>query len=379
MKSSARQRLTALVASAAAVAAAGATLPASSADARQAEGPTVLARHLVAPLSLGLNRDEAAYVSQNFGGPILEVRAGHPTTPVYGMEKAELGGVSRHRHHLIFTVTGNSTPTEAKTSVKWIKRGEVERLGNLGRAETRRNPDGDVEYGFTDLAPTCADQIDPETFGPVTHTGAIDSHPYGTTAIGDTVYVADAAANVVWSVTDHKVKVRSLLPPLPGVVTQDVADQFGLPDCTVGETVLNEPVPTDVEVGKDGLLYVSTLAGEFPGAGAVFTIDPATGATEQVVSGLSDTTGLAVARNGDIYVAQLFAGLVMKFPAAGGEPEVFAEINQPAALEIARGTLYATVNVLSGLGFKQRQTPFAPRSASRAPAPPNGKLVYWVL
>jgi hypothetical protein len=196
--------------------------------------------------------------------------------------------------------------------------------------------------------------------------------------MGATTYVADAAANVVWSVADHKVKALSVLPPIPGVVSAEYADQSGLPDCTVGLTVLNEPVPTDVEVGSDGLLYVSTLAGEFPGAGAVFTVDPSSGATEQVVSGLSDTTGLAVARNGDIYVAQLFAGLILRIPAGGGEPEVFASVNQPAALEISTGNLYATVNVLAGLGFKQRQIPFAPHRAKGADGP-NGKLVRWAI
>lgn len=377
MKSSARKRLGALVACGAALAAA-ATVPASSAHAREGDGPTVLARHLVAPLSLALNREEAAYVSQNFGGPILNIQSGHPTTPVYAVKKAELGGLSRHAGRLIFTVTGNSTPTEAASSVKTIRRGKVERLGNLGRAETNRNPDGDALYGFTDISEDCAAGIDPETFGPPSHTGVIESHPYGTTSIGSTTYVADAAANVVWSVADHKVKALTVLPPMPGEVTSDIAAQFGLPDCTVGHTFLSEPVPTDVELGADGMLYVSTLAGEFPGAGGVFVIDPATGAAEQVISGLSDTTGLAVARNGDIYVAQLFAGLVLKYPAGGGEPEVFASINQPAALEIAKGNLFATVNVLAGLGFKQRQVPFAQHRAERADGP-NGKLVYWSL
>ena len=44
---------------------------------------------------------------------------------------------------------------------------------------------------------------------------------------------------------DHKVKVLSLLPPIPAEVTAEfVAGQYGLPDCTIGETFLAEPVPT---------------------------------------------------------------------------------------------------------------------------------------
>ena len=378
MKSSSRKRVAALVASAAAVSVSATTLPSAPAEARQADGPTVIARHLLAPLSLAVNEEGVSFVSQNFGGPILRIQPGHRTRVVTSApEQFELGGVSRRGRTLTFAVTGPSTPTEAKSAVKIIRDGDVQRIGNLGRAETNRNPDAEATYGFTDLAEGCADQIDQETFGPPSHTGVIESHPYGTTVKGATTYVADAAANVVWSVTDHKVKALSILPPMPGEITPDIAGQFGLPECTIGHTFLAEPVPTDVEKGPDGLLYVSTLAGEFPGAGGVFTIDPADGTTTQVISGLTDTTGLAVDDNGDVYVAQLFSGLVLRFAGGGGEPEEFATVNQPAALEISGGDLYGTVDVLTGLGFKQRQTPFArhlPRQAG-----PNGKLVRWDL
>jgi hypothetical protein len=370
-------RAAALVASAAALAAATGSLPSTPAHAADAPAPTVLARHLVAPLSLAVNREGVSFVSQNFGGPVLKVRPGHPTTEVIG-DNGEVGALSRRGRTLTFAVTGESTPTKAVALVKTLKDGKVTKLGNLGRAETNRNPDADVEYGFTDLAEECAAQIDEDTFGPAVHTGVIESHPYGTAKIGGTTYVADAAANVIWSLTaDGPIRVLSLLPAIPAEVTADVADEYGLPDCTIGATFLTEPVPTDVEVGPDGLLYVTTLAGEFPGAGAIFSIDPADGTTTPVFGGLFAATGLAVDRNGDMYVAMLFPNTILKVPAVG-EPEEFASVNQPAALEIARGDLYATTNVLSGLGFKQRATPFGGRDVLRQ-AGPNGKLVRWHL
>ena len=89
-------------------------------------------------------------------------------------------------------------PHLARSSVKTIRDGEIQRIGNLGRAETNRNPDADVEYGFVGLDQACADQIDTSTFGPVVHTGVIESHPYATAKIGGTTYVADAASNVIW-------------------------------------------------------------------------------------------------------------------------------------------------------------------------------------
>ena len=38
-----------------------------------APAPTVLARHLVAPLSLAVQPEGVSFVSQNFGGPILRI------------------------------------------------------------------------------------------------------------------------------------------------------------------------------------------------------------------------------------------------------------------------------------------------------------------
>ena len=336
-------RTAACLASAAAVlvaSAAGSPAPVQAEDSAAGEH-TVLARHLLGPLSVAVNRDGVAFVSQNFGGPILRIEPGHRTREVTKATTAEQGGVSRRGRTTTFVVTGESTPELAVSSLKEVVRGEVRRIAKLGTAETNRNPDGDVEYGFTDLPQECADQIDQDTFGSPTHMGVIESHPYGTAKIGGTTYVADAAANVIWAVDPdaaQRISVLSLLPPLPGVVDADTAAQFGLPDCTIGETLLTEPVPTDVEVGPDGMLYVSTLAGELPGAGAVFRIDPADGTTTPVVDGLSTATGLAVAPGGDVYVAQLFTNQILRFPAGGGDPEVFATVNQPSNGPGAGGT-----------------------------------------
>lgn len=378
MKPLPRKRATALVATAAALAAATATLPSAPAQARADSDRETLARHLLAPLSLAVTKNDVAFVSQNFGGPVLRVSAGHPTREVTS-GPGEVGGLSRRGRTLTYTLTGESTPTEASAWVLTYKDGRSHKLGNLGRAETNRNPDGDVQYGFSDLDEACADQIDQETFGPPSHTGLLESHPYGTARIGGTTYVADAAANLIWEVSeDGKVRVLSILPPAPAEVTPEVAGQYGLPDCTIGETYLNEPVPTDIEVGPDGMLYVTTLAGEFPGAGHVFRIDPADGATDAVVDGLFAATGLAVAPNGDIYVAMIFPNTILRIPAGAGAPEPFATPNQPAALEIRNGYLYGTINVLAGLGFKQRQVPWAPRTLPRQDGP-AGKVVRWAL
>ncbi len=165
--------------------------------------------------------------------------------------------------------------------------------------------------------------------------------------------------------------------PAPTVLARHLLAPLSLAVGRAG-VFLAEPVPTDVEVGPQGRLYVTTLAGEFPDAGGIFRINPANGKTTEVFHGLFAATGLALAPNGDMYVAMLFPGVILRIPAGGGAPQPFASVNQPAALEISDDYLYATVNVLSGLGFKKRQAQFAPRGQELR-AGPNGKLVRWKL
>jgi hypothetical protein len=68
----------------------------------------------------------------------------------------------------------------------------------------------------------------------------------------------------------------------------------------VGATFTGEPVPTDVERGPDGSLYVSSLPGfpEAPGTGAVFRVDPRTGDVEKLYDGFSGAVDLAVDADG---------------------------------------------------------------------------------
>jgi sugar lactone lactonase YvrE len=118
--------------------------------------------------------------------------------------------------------------------------------------------------------------------------------------------------------------------------------------CTVGKTYNFEPVPTDVELGPDGLLYVSSLPGgpedaSLGARGAVFSIDLATGAVTKVAGGFLGATNLAVAPDGTIYVAEMFGNRISTVSA--GTPKPFADVPSPAAVEWANGKLYATIDV----------------------------------
>ena len=107
-------------------------------------------------------------------------------------------------------------------------------------------------------------------------------------------------------------------------------------------------MPTDVELGPDGLLYVSLLPGgpEDPSLGArgaVYTVDPSTGAVAFVAGGFLGATNIAVAPDGTVYVAELFGNQISRVVGTGGQPVV--ELPMPAAIEWADGKLYATVDV----------------------------------
>ena len=75
-----------------------------------------------------------------------------------------------------------------------------------------------------------------------------------------------------------------------------------------------EPVPTDVEMGPDGMLYVSTLPGgpedgSLGANGSVYRVDPRSGRATWLAGGMHGATGLAV-HGRDIVVAEMFAGEV---------------------------------------------------------------------
>jgi DNA-binding beta-propeller fold protein YncE len=181
------------------------------------------------------------------------------------------------------------------------------------------------------------------------------------------VYVADAGANAVLAVDrDGDVSTLAVLPPAPLAVTAELAGGLGLPACTVGETYLLESVPTDVEAGKDGWLYVTSLPGgpEAPGLnlGAVYKVDPRSGAVQLVARGFAGATNLAVGDKGEVYVTELFGGKVSVIPRGSSTPQTFVEEALPAAVEVDGRDLYLTTEALPGDG-----------------APPSGKVVKYEL
>jgi sugar lactone lactonase YvrE len=143
-----------------------------------------------------------------------------------------------------------------------------------------------------------------------------------------------------------------VLPAHEVEISADGAEANGLPECTVGLSYWFEPVPTDVEVARNGSLVVSSLTGgpEDGSLGAqsrVFRIDPRTGHVRLVADGLAGAVGVAVARNGDLFVSQLFGGAISRIPAGTSTPRRYRSVSTPGAVEWTRHGLYATTDVLN--------------------------------
>jgi hypothetical protein len=326
---------------------------------------TTLASDLLGPYSVAADRDGTVYVSQNFGGTLERfTRSGERSTVATVPEPGgEIGAVSTRRGE-VYYAQGNQAAGEF-VLMKLAQDGTSTELADLAQYEADANPDGDVEYGFTELSPECEAQFPPpsneppgpETVPPGFYTGIVDSHPYASAATKNEVYVADAAGNDILRVgLDGEISTVVVLPPsAPFDAPEALVTEAGYPACAIGQPYVTEPVPTDVEIGPDGWLYVSLLPGgpEDPSLGArgsVVKINPETQEIVTVAEGLAGAAGLAIdSETGAIGVTELFGGpensgqvaVVLPFSTT---PVAYIPVTSPAALEYQNGKAYITYN-----------------------------------
>ncbi|MHA7181565.1 ScyD/ScyE family protein [Arthrobacter sp. MDB2-24] len=322
--------------------------------------PDTLATGLVGPLRVAVGRGNTAYVSQNFGGQLTSVARNGAVATLINRPGIEIGAVSTHHGEVYFTESAGGGPEGEGpliANVSVLEKGAVRVIADLAALETANNYDAANAYGFQNLDPACAGQIAPE-LAPIVlpHGGETYSHPYATAVSnsGRYVYVADAGANAVFTIDTRSNTVSAtVLEPVPTLITPELfasaAEQgFELPDCVIGSTFNSEPVPTDIELGPDGMLYLTSLPGapEDPTLGSVRRLDPATGSIEVIASGLTTPTGLALDRRGNIFVAELFAGRISVIAAGTSKAVPLLEAVLPADVEIDGKYLYATTNAL---------------------------------
>lgn len=211
---------------------------------------------------------------------------------------------------------------------------------DLTAYEAQHNPDGMTQYG-----PHSDDPCVQAVAGPK-YTGLLDSHAYSVASRGNGWLVADAGANDLLSVSDSgQVSTVATFPAQPTTITQEMADALKAPACVVGVTVDFEPVPTDVEVGPGGSIYVTTLPGgpegpELGARGSLWKVNPSTHSVTRIATGFAGATNLAIGKHGDIYVAELFGGKISVVNSRG----VSTLANVPGVVSVetsANGTVYA--------------------------------------
>jgi hypothetical protein len=313
--------------------------------------PEVIAKGVPSPLSLAVAKDGSAYVTANFAGMLWHVAKGQPPQVLYTAKEkgAEVAGVSRSGSTVTFAVSGKN-----KVVKQMVNGAKPTKLADVGKYEATKNPDAGVTYGLQGATADCAAQWPVKDLGPATYTGIVDSHPYSTYTTDKGVYVGEAAGNdILWVRNDGKIKTVALLPPTPITITAEAAQGMGIPACAVGLDYWFEPVPTDVELGNDGWLYVSSLPGgpedgSLGPLGRVYKVNPKSGKVKLVADGFMSTVDVAVASNGDVYVAELFPGTIKKIKAGSSKAKPFAQLTQVGAIELSKGYLYATDNALIG-------------------------------
>ncbi len=364
--------------------AAGAMSSAAPASAAEVSDPVATGLHM--PLQIQVTWSGSVLVGD--ADRVARVRADGQVSDLVTDDGVD--GVAAGRYGRVF-YTRTQQPGVAQIRVRRPS-GALRTVADLAAYEAAHNPDKGNRYGLQGLTPECADQV-PEDFRD--HPGGIDSHPYALARTHRGLLVADAGGNDILLVNSKGIRTVAVLPAQPLVVTQEAASGNGLPDCVVGKTFNFEPVPTDVEVDRSGRLYVTTLPGgpEDPSLGArgsVYRIstkvmshgswrqherrslhrhgddwgnrrdggwgrrhgggwghshgggDPR---IQRVATGFAGATNVAVSPWCEIYVAEMFGNRISRVGRKGPVP--IATVNQPAALEWAGGTLYATTDALT--------------------------------
>jgi hypothetical protein len=303
-------------------------------------------------LQIAVGDDGSVYVAQDFAGVLTKIGR-HGTQDIASNPGGEIAGVDvgNGRNVLYTTTNADANGVETAAALNSVKHGSSSLVADIFTYEATQNPDQGATYGFESISPECAAQWPVDLAGPTSYTGAIDSHPYAVASAGGKTYVADAAGNAILEIgRKGRIRTVAVLPPQPSVISAEAVAANHFPDCITGLTYDFEPVPTDVEVGRDGMLYVTTLPGgpEDPSLGArgsVYQVNPWTGETTQVATGFLGATNLALGRHGQIFVSELFGNKISRV--VNGAPETVLELPSPAGLEYANGELYVSYDVFA--------------------------------
>lgn len=194
------------------------------------------------------------------------------------------------------------------------------------------------------------------------HPAALDTNPNAISADGNGWLLVDAGGNDVMRL-DNKGNL-SLVAVLPD--TEAEVPEFLLPDplppgLELPVIVPVEPVPTSVERGPDGSIYVSQLNGfPFPvGQSSIWRI-AADGSMTQWATGLTNVTDLTFGPDGSLYAVEIasegllngpFGSLLRVGPGADNTEVIASGLFAPYGVAVYQDSAYVTTGaVLSGGG-----------------------------
>jgi hypothetical protein len=174
-----------------------------------------------------------------------------------------------------------------------------------------------------------------------------DSNPYGVAAVGGGRYLVSDAANNSLLMVERNGRV-STVARFPNEVVPTGHLPFPFP----APAIPAEAVPTAVAIGPDGYAYVAELKGFpfAPGTSRIWrvstsardvTCDPSasTDRCAMAVDGLTSVTGLAVGRDGSLYVVSMVKNGLFGFIGGGDTAGALYRIKNGTVSEIAPGRL----------------------------------------
>ena len=172
--------------------------------------------------------------------------------------------------------------------------------------------------------------------------GPKDSNPYGVRAVPGGRYVTDAGGNdLLFVAANGDVSLVAVFSPVPGPPPSNTA----------------EAVPTEVEVGPDGALYVSLLTGApfTAGVAGIYRVVPQQ-APELVEGGFKTVIDFAFGPDGSMYVLEHASsptffggpGRLTKVAPDHSRTVITTALNRPTAVIVDEdGVIYVSNNGVS--------------------------------
>jgi hypothetical protein len=273
-----------------------------------ADGLTVVASGFAGPLHVTTAPTGALIVADSFGGELKSVnpRTGAVSTIV--TEPGFVPGVAVRGGQYFYPLSDFEQGTSVLMRI--TRDGQKKQIADLLAYELAHNPDGQPRVDDA------------------------DSNPYAVLALPGRVIVADAAANDLVEIRSNGAMRTLTVFPVSREGDCATATNNGV------ENGGCDPVPTDIALGPDGLLYVSGL-GAFA-EGHVWAVDPNSGAIVSHEGGLPPLTGIASGVGNIGYAVSPFAGLIFRHDFSSGATTA-AEVPGVTDVTVGKdGALYAT-------------------------------------